>query len=141
MGVSWTSTANVCAYAAEEAPDISSVGFERVQVNVFVNHTEPHRTLSFPASLSPRLSCFGARCALYRSDLAPTNVTAEPYWDGFHCIWCVPYLLFLSFPLFFSESSFCVVRTHPTLPLPHCTAGKHKIPVLRSIVRALNIKS
>ncbi|KAF8200506.1 glycosyl hydrolase family 92-domain-containing protein [Mycena galopus ATCC 62051] len=96
MGVSWTSAAKACAYAEEEVPDISSVGFERVRTDARAAWNSVLSSVEVDSTgvSASTLELFWS--SLYRTYLAPTNVTGdnplwesagEPYWDSFYCIW------------------------------------------------------
>ncbi|KAJ7025801.1 alpha-1,2-mannosidase, putative subfamily [Mycena alexandri] len=93
IGVSWTSPERACAYAEEEIPDISA--FDGVHKAAREKWNQVLGTVEVDATgvSDDTQELFWS--SLYRSYIAPTNVTGdnplwesnEPYWDSFYCIW------------------------------------------------------
>ncbi|KAJ7762937.1 alpha-1,2-mannosidase, putative subfamily [Mycena metata] len=95
MGVSWTSPERACAYAEEEIPGISAPAFEGVHKAARDKWNEVLGTVEVDATGVSNDTQELFWSSLYRSYIAPTNVTGdnplwesdEPYWDSFYCIW------------------------------------------------------
>ncbi|KAJ7150852.1 glycosyl hydrolase family 92-domain-containing protein [Mycena crocata] len=93
MGISWTSSAKACAYGEEEIPDISA--FDAVKDAARAKWNKVLNTVEVDATDVSKETQQLFWSSLYRSYIAPTNVTgdnplwnsSEPYWDSFYCIW------------------------------------------------------
>ncbi|KAJ6534151.1 glycosyl hydrolase family 92-domain-containing protein [Mycena capillaripes] len=98
IGISWTSTERACKYAAEELPleeDGEGYGFEGVKTDARARWNQVLSTVELDTTNVPRATLELFWSSLYRSYIAPVNVTGdnplwkseEPYWDSFYCIW------------------------------------------------------